>query len=361
MTATIATSERPSFWIRHWKVILNILTIAALAGLVFAFRDQLVETIGNFRYINLWILALIVPIEFLNYHSQVRLYQRLFAIVGNKLRYGFMFRTALELNFVNHVFPSGGVSGISYFGLRMKDGHKITASKATLVQVMKIVLTLLSFELVLIAGLLILAVTGKASNLTMFITGSLSTLLVAGTLIFSYIIGSKRRINGFFTGMTRFINRVIRLVRPNNPETINIERSRVAFDDMHENYLLFRRHYRELRAPFFYALMTSVTELGALYIVYVAFGDLVNVGAVILAYAVANFAGLISVMPGGVGIYEALMTGVLSASGVPAALSLPVTVMYRVVNTAIQVPPGYYFYHKALRGGGLSARKAGSG
>ncbi len=86
----------------------------------------------------------------------------------------------------------------------------------------------------------------------------------------------------------------------------------------------------------------------ALYIVYVAFGEYVNVGAVILAYAVANFAGLVSVLPGGVGIYEALMTAVLVAGGIPAAVSLPVTVMYRVVNTLIQVPPGYYFYHRAI-------------
>ena len=54
-------------------------------------------------------------------------------------------------------------------------------------------------------------------------------------------------------------------------------------------------------------------------------------------------------MPGGVGVYEALMTGVLVASGVPAAVSLPVTVMYRVISTLIQVPPGWWLYHKALQ------------
>ena len=55
-----------------------------------------------------------------------------------------------------------------------------------------------------------------------------------------------------------------------------------------------------------------------------------------------------SVLPGGVGIYEALMTGVLAAAGIPAALSLPVTVMYRVINTIIQLPPGYILYHNNL-------------
>jgi uncharacterized protein (TIRG00374 family) len=88
----------------------------------------------------------------------------------------------------------------------------------------------------------------------------------------------------------------------------------------------------------------------AVYIVYVAFGHFVNFGAVILAYAVANFAGLVSVLPGGVGVYEGLMTLVLVASGVPSKLSLPVTVMYRVVNTLIQLPPGYVYYHRTLHG-----------
>jgi uncharacterized protein (TIRG00374 family) len=85
--------------------------------------------------------------------------------------------------------------------------------------------------------------------------------------------------------------------------------------------------------------------------VYVAFGHWVNLGAVILAYAVANFAGLISVLPGGVGVYEGLMTLVLAAGGVPPAISLPATVMYRVLNTLLQVPPGYYLYHKHLQQG----------
>jgi len=42
------------------------------------------------------------------------------------------------------------------------------------------------------------------------------------------------------------------------------------------------------------------------------------------------------------------MTGVLVAAGVPASLSISVTVMYRVINTLIQVVPGYVLYHQTL-------------
>ena len=34
---------------------------------------------------------------------------------------------------------------------------------------------------------------------------------------------------------------------------------------------------------------------------------------------------------------------------IPPGVSLPVTVMYRVVNTVIQLPPGYYLYQQTLR------------
>jgi uncharacterized protein (TIRG00374 family) len=96
-------------------------------------------------------------------------------------------------------------------------------------------------------------------------------------------------------------------------------------------------------------LVANETEILTIYVVYIAFGEWVNIGAVILAYAVANFAGLVSVLPGGIGIYEGLMTLVLAAGGIPAAVSLPVTIMYRVINTGIQLPPGYYLYHRNLR------------
>jgi uncharacterized protein (TIRG00374 family) len=119
-------------------------------------------------------------------------------------------------------------------------------------------------------------------------------------------------------------------------------------NELHDHYMEIKRNLRQLNRPLVYALLANLTEILVIYSVYVAFGQWVNPGAVIIAYAVANFAGLISVLPGGVGIYEALMTAVLAAGGVPASLSLPVTVMYRILNMAIQLPPGYILYHRAL-------------
>lgn len=336
---------------QRWKLIINVLTAAALIVLVFAVRHQLADTIRNFSKVNIWVLLLLLPVEWLNYHAQAELYKGLFEMVGNKLRYRFLFETSLELNFVNSVFPSGGVSGISYYGMRMRsEREKITGGRATLVHIVKLALLFLSFELLLIFGLLCIAIGGGVNDFVILVAGSVSTLLVVGTFAFVLIIGHERRIQATFTVLTQLLNRLIHIARPKNPETINMARARGAVDELHQNYKLIESRYRELKRPFWWAFIANLAEVAAVYVVYIAFGHWVNPGAVILAYAIANFAGMVSVLPGGVGIYEALMTGVLVATGVPAALSLPVTVMYRVLNMLIQLPSGYYYYHRTLRG-----------
>src|SRR5438045_3990196 len=111
-----------SFLKRRWKLIVNLVTLVALVVLIVAIRGQLSQTFDNLWKVHAWALLLIIPIEFLNYDAQARLYGGLFKIVGNDLSYSFLFKTSLELNFVNSVFPSGGVTGISYFGMRMRSG-----------------------------------------------------------------------------------------------------------------------------------------------------------------------------------------------------------------------------------------------
>jgi uncharacterized protein (TIRG00374 family) len=260
-----------------------------------------------------------------------------------------MFKLTLELNFVNHILPSGGVSGISYFNVRMRS-YGVSGPKSTLAQLMKLLLLFASYQPLLILGLFLLAARGHANNLVLVVASSLITILVVGSFGFIYMIESRSRINAVLTALTKAINKVISLFR-RNPETISIPGAQQAFGELHDNYKLLKENWRQLKLPFFYMLIANATEIATIYVVYIAFGHFVNVGAVILAYAVANFAGLISVLPAGIGVYEGLMTGVLVATGIPAELSIPVTIMYRVINMFIQLTPGYFFYQKALRGG----------
>lgn len=333
----------------RWRLIFTAVTLIALGVLIYGLRHQIVDVIKNLGKVNAWALLLIIPIQMLNNDVYTRLYRSLFKTLGKKVSYRSMFRLTLELKFVNNIFPSGGVSGVSYFSIRARS-YGVSATQATLAQVLKFMLVFISFQPLLILGVVLLAARGHVNDLVMVVASSMITLLVVGTLAGIYIIDSRDRINSFLTFITKMLNRVVHLVRPKYPETISIKKAQASFIDLHDNYKIFKKNLRSLKKPFFYTLAANATEVATLYVVYVAFGEFVNVGAVILAYAVANFAGLISVLPAGIGIYEGLMTGVLAATGIPARLSIPVTVMFRVVTMFIQLVPGYVLYQRALRG-----------
>jgi hypothetical protein len=336
-----------SHFLRRWRVIITTFTFVALAILIFAVRRQIAQTFHNLSDVNASVLLLIIPLQALNYHCYTNLYRRTFTILNVELPYKPMYRIALELNFVNNVFPSAGLSTFSYFNARLKP-FRVAGSKTTLVQFMRFILVFVSFQMLLFVGLFMLALGGKASDLMILIAGSLVTLLFIFTVTSVYVIGSQKRINATFTFVTRVLNRLIGVVRRKHPETINIARVQRVFNELHENYLVIRQNLDLLKRPLFYALGANLTEVLTIYSVYVAFGHWVNPGAIIIAYAIANFAGLISVLPGGVGIYEALTTAVLVTAGVPAGLGISATVMYRILSMSLQIPPGYYFYYKFM-------------
>lgn len=333
---------------KHWKRGLTIVTILALLVLAYVVRKQLGDTIDNLGKVNAWALLLLIPLQIVNYHAQTKLYQSMFLIVQEKLRYRSLYRLALELNFVNNVFPSGGVSGFSYFSLRLKSGAGVSGAKATIIQLMKYVMMFVSFQVLLGLGLIMLSFSGRVNGVVILVASSLVTLLAISTMLLGFVVGSKRRIQWFLTRLTKVANRIIHIVRPKYPETINISKAQTVFTELHENYKILQRQPKNLVRPLFYSLLANTVEVLSIYVVYIAFGSWVNPGAVIIGYAIANVAGLVSVLPGGVGIYEALMTAVLAASGVPAGVSLPVTVMYRVLSMAIQLPPGFILYNRAV-------------
>ena len=332
----------------RWKVILNVATFVAFAALVFFLREQIVEsfqTIGNIRW---WWLLLIPVLQVLNYDAYARQNQGLFAILGSKISYKYLYKVNLELNFVNHVFPSGGVSGFSYFSLRLRK-RGVSGTQASLVQLMRFVLVYVAFLALLTLALVMLTFSGSVNRFVLLAGGSISTLIIVGTMAIAFIIGSKRRIHAFFGFLTKSINKLIHLVRPKHPETISTARAQDIFEDLHQNFAVIKKDYTALKWPLVWSLVANATEILTVYVVYLAFGHMVNPGAIILAYAIANLAGFLSVLPSGVGVYEALMTAVLALGGISPAISIPVTVMYRVLSMVVQLLPGYYFYHLQMR------------
>lgn len=345
------------------KLFINVFTVVALAFLIFVSRGQIAEAFSQLADLSLWLLILQLPLQFLSYAAVAHMYYSYLRNLGklNQLGLKDMYKTSLELNFVNSVFPSGGVSGFSYLSLRLKP-FGISVATSTLSQVVRFVLTFVSFLLVLGLGLLLLAIGNQVSNLIILFSGSFFFLVVSGLFLGLYIISAEGRIKAFVAFIPKSLNYVFEklLHKKDHKCMINVVKIENIFAELHRDYVDMSSDIRCLKGPFIYALLTNIFELATIYVVYIAFGSFINPGALILAYAVANFAGLIAILPGGIGVYESLMVAVLSATGVPQGLAISATLVYRVINLLVFVPIGLVLYQMALLKGGLDKTSVGA-
>ena len=325
--------------------------------LVYVSRHQVAEALQHLGDLSIWVLVLQLPIQFLSYSAVAHMYYSYFSSTNKlfQLKLKEMYKIALELNFVNSAFPSGGVSGFSYLSLRLKP-FGISVASSTLGQAVRFLLTFVSFLLILGLGLLLLAIGNQVSNLVILFSGSIFFLTISGLFMGLYIISNESRIKSFVAFLPRSVNYLMRCLpgRKHKRDFINITRIEAVLSELHTDYLGISKNISCLKAPFIYALLTNLFELITIYIVYIAFGQLVNPGAIILAYAIANFAGLVAILPGGIGIYESLMVAVLTATGVEQGLAISATLVYRVINLLVFVPLGFTLYQLALMKGKLS-------
>lgn len=339
---TMALKIKKDF--RFW---LNVVTIAALAILVVISWDQIVEAFRNLDSLNITALFLMIPVQLIGYYATARLYRDFFIAQGEHVRIRTMFKIALELNFVNHVFPSGGVSGFSYLSLRLRQ-FGISTAKSTLAQILRFALTFLSFLVLVVFGMVVLSFGANTSPLIILISSTIIFATIFATVVGIFIISKPSRIKAFVGWLPKALNRLLRTFHISKREVIDIPRVESTLEDLNQDYAVLRQDMKLVKKLLYWAFLLNLTEILTVYLVYIAFGELINPGAVIIAYAVANFAGLIAVLPGGVGVYEGLMTATLASAGVNKALALSATVIYRVLQMLIFLPVGYYFYHKAI-------------
>lgn len=330
--------------IKFW---LNIITFVALGVIIILAWHDIVDAFHKMLTLNLWVLALVIPVQFLSFFAVGKVYFYSFKALGQPVSLRTLVPASIELNFVNHIFPSGGVSGFSYLNMRLKH-DEVAATKTTLAQLTRFVLAFGTFIGWLMIGLVLLAAENRANGFIILIATALTCTILFTMITTIYVIGSPRRITVVARKLTELINKIIHIFRPTKPEAINLERVEQTFHELHEDYVLIRSDFKTMRYAILWAFIANGAEFATIYVVFLAHGVWVNLGAVIIAYAVATTAGMIAILPGGLGLYEPLMAALLLSGGVAADLAVSATLVYRVCSLLIALGSGYVLYHLAL-------------
>lgn len=266
----------------------------------------------------------------------------------NKVSRFELMRMALEMNFVNHVLPSGGVSGISYMGWRL--GHYgVSGGRATMAQVVRYAMGFASFVALLIVAVLLVTIDGNVNRWIILVSAGLVTAMILVVVGGIFLLSSKKRLDQFSTWLTKFVNHLMRKVTFGRVRSaLKVEHMVIFFDDLHRDFLELRREKKILLKPFLWGLVFNLADAALFFITFWALGTIVNPAPILIAYGLASMAGFFVVTPGGAGAYEAIMVAFLAVAGVMSGVAIAGILLTRVILLIGTIILGYVFYQHAL-------------
>lgn len=332
---------------RSW---VTIITLILLGAVVYFGRHEIYQAWLLLEKVDLWILLLLVPVQFFSYYAIGSIIFSYLRSKGNlkETSHWAMTRMALELNFVNHIIPSGGAAGFSYLGWVL-GRHGVSAGRATMAQLVRFSISFFAFLVLLAVAVIILVLDHRISSVIVMISVGLTLVAIIAAIILLVVIGNNRRLKKFSGWLTRFVNGFVsKVTRGKRNDVLKLEVIEGFFEELHQDYLSLRHEKRILIKPFLWALVMNIADVALIAISFMALGYFVNPAILFVAFGISSVASIVSVTPGGAGIYEAIMIAFLASAGVPADVAIAGTLLTRVTLLLGTILFGYFFYQLTI-------------
>lgn len=339
-----------SSMLRSPRNIMSVVTVVVLAVVVYLSRDELAKAWELLWQADLWLLALLVPFQIMVYYAggeMIFAYLRRKKLIGH-ISWFEQTRIALELNLVNHVFPSGGVSGISYTTWRL---HKlgVSSAKSTFAQVIRYVAGFVSLMILLIIAVLVLAIDGEVNRYILAPSFLLVLVVVILTAMLFYMFSSDRRMDRAAKKVTSGVNRIMNFITFGRKQQV-LARDQVEkfFLEMHRDFGEMVKDKKSLIRPLVWGAIYAIFDIAMFMVAFWSLGASVNPAILLVGYGVAGLASLVAFTPGGAGVYEVIMIFFLTMAGVSPDLAIAGIVLTRTILLAGTIFFGYIFYQYAL-------------
>lgn len=332
---------------RRW---LTVITLILLALVVFLGWNDIIAAFSMLGQVNIWILISLIPIQILSYlatGSIIFSYLRAKGSLDGLSRLS-MARISMELNFVNHILPSGGAAGFSYLGWVLKR-FGVSPGRSTIAQAIRYFLTFIAFILLLFVSIIFLAIDNQINRTIVIISISLGIITIAAIIGVLYLMNKRYRIMKFSNWSRKFINKFVSIVtfsKKNN--VLHKETVDKFFEEFHDDYEALLRDKKILLRPIGWALIANLLDVALLFVAFWSLGIIINPALLIISFGVSSLASMIPITPGGTGIYEAVMIAFLSSAGVSPDAAIAGTLLARVSLLLGTVMFGYLFYQMRL-------------
>jgi uncharacterized protein (TIRG00374 family) len=251
---------------------------------------------------------------------------------------------------MNHVFPSGGISGVTYMVWRLgKLG--VSRGQATMAQLIRFVVMAAAFVALLAVSLVVVTIDNRADNWLVLLSAVAVSAIVLMVMFAAYLIGSQKRLVSFAHWLSRAINHLVKKItfgKVQKPVLPAATAERFCLE-MFEDYQVIKQEKNLLIKPLIWAFAFVILDVALFAVAFWALGTPFNPALLVMAYGAASLMGAVMITPGGAGGYEAVMVMVLAAGGMEASGATSGVIMTRVILILGTLATGYVVYHRAMQ------------
>ncbi len=342
------TKEKKRFKL-SFRTILTLLTLALLIFVVYQNFGDIVEAINHLGETNLLVLLLLIPEQLFMYYCCGQMFFSYMASKkdAKKISPWTLMRVSLELNFVNHAVPAGGLGGLGYITWRLKP-FGATPGQSSFMYALRYVITICANQAQTILAIIALLIFGSvpATGIwVIWLTALLSIGIIAAIAIIVVVASSKSRIDWFAEHGTRIINFLVRKITFNHvPESLKRATVDKYLYDIHDDLMTARHNKKTLLRPIIWGIIYSFLEIATYWIVAASMGHPELLPQIMIGEAIGSVMG--AVVP--YGLYELGMAGIMVSLGVSISLATTIVLMTRVIVLASTIVSGYGFYQHSI-------------
>lgn len=340
--------RKPTF-----RQILSVVTFTLIAVVLWNARDEVVKALDYLAHTNIVVILLLIPEQLFMYYCCGQMF---FSYLegkkdAKKVSNWSLMRISLELNFMNHAVPSGGVSGLGYVAWRLKP-YGASPAQASFMYVLRYAITTFFNQAQTLVAIVMLLLTGAVAKESQYVLGVVGAISIAviGMVIGGVAIASnKKALDWAGKNVTLAINVIVKVVTFGKKKQVLKQDVVDKFcAEIHEDFREAKRNRKIIKKPIIWGMLYSFFEVATYWIVGISMGHPELLPQIMVAEAVGSVLGAVLPTPGGAGGYEASMAGVMWGLGVDLGLATAVVVTTRVIVLVGTIVSGYGFYQHAI-------------
>lgn len=321
--------------LKNFGILVGLALLALLALDYFLPMDQVISIVLDAHPGYLVLAAVLIAAGVI---VNAYVYRVLLRTFGYSAGFAGLVGATLKSRFVGNTIPSMGVSGLAVIDYHFRrEGVDSKVSKRILI--LKNVANGVSSLVILVFGF-ILFIQGTVTRRSLIVPGILTVVVVTGILYTGYLASEIERLRRLVRRLESLFGR---LVRPAGP------RLRRIADEIAEGVRYARTHRSKLYFPVFCNFLGVAILAVTVYVIFLALETEITLGSVVIGFITATWIGAASMLPGGVGAFEATMAASYRGVGVGIEEAAAVVLLFRVMSFWIPTAVGGVLTRKELR------------